>query len=279
MIGLYYNADDCRSEKCINNLKKSLNENSLEFTVIGDDIKKDRGNLGIDLMIVFGGDGTVLRASKIAGSEIPIAGINTGNLGFLSAYESSDVDVLVSDILSESLTFSERRFMSVKLGDKEFFALNDAVITKDHSLDTISECIKLSLKIDGQFVDAYVGDGLILSTPTGSTAYAISAGGPIMVPDVKAYVVAPICAHTLHSKPIVYSQESLAEVKVLKNSKNCALFIDGKMEGSLKPETVVKITASNKFARICNKSEKFFSKLSEKLNKWSNIDLLEVEHG
>ncbi len=275
MIGLYYKANDCRSENCIEILKKSLSDNSLAYKVICEG-SPDSGNDDIDVMIVFGGDGTVLRASKIAGSKIPIVGINTGSLGFLSSYESDDVFTLVEDILSGTLTFSERRFMSVKVNDKEFFALNDAVITKNHLVDNVSECIKLYLKIDGQFVDAYVGDGLILSTPTGSTAYAISAGGPIMVPDVNAYVVAPICAHTLHSKPIVYPQKSLAEVKVLSNSKECALFIDGKMEACLKPETIVKITASDSFARICNKSDKFFSRLSEKLNKWSNIDLLEV---
>lgn len=278
MIGLYYNPNDCRSKNCIDNLKRLLKEKSLDFKEYVEDVTKTDADK-LDLMIVFGGDGSVLRAAKIAGSKVPVVGINTGNLGFLSAYESAEAELLVNDVVTGGLTFSERRFMSVKIANNKYLALNDAVITKDYSNDDASECIKLLFKIDGQPVDAYVGDGLIVSTPTGSTAYAISAGGPIMVPGVCAYVAAPICAHTLHSKPIVYPERSVAEVKVLSNSKDCALYVDGKRVETLKPGATVQITAGDEFARICNKSEKFFSRLSEKLNKWSNIDLLEVEHG
>ncbi len=278
MIGLYYKEGDVRSQDCILKLKNLLDVNRLKYFDITEDITEDSLS-GVNLIVVFGGDGSVLRAAKFARELIPIVAINTGNVGFLTSYEVDNLDRLVSDILEKKLVFVKRKFMSITYLDKEFLALNDAVITKNHAIDSASECVRLSLKIDGQFVDGYVGDGLILSTPTGSTAYAISAGGPIMVPNLNAYVAAPICAHSLHSKPIVYAQESVAEVKISNDSKECALFVDGKMEASLKPNSTVKITASEKFASICDNSGKFFSRLSEKLNKWSNNDLLEVDHG
>lgn len=278
MIGIYYKEGDSRSIDCMKKLEVLFAQKSIETIILTDKTPKSFLKK-IKLIIVCGGDGSVLRASKYAKELIPIVAINTGNVGFLSSYEVGNLDGLVNDILNDNLVFSKRKFMSITFNDKEFFALNDAVITKNHKIDTVSECVKMSLKIDGQFVDTYVGDGLILSTPLGSTAYAISAGGPIVVPNINAYVAAPICAHSLHSRPIVFSQDSLAEIVIRTDSKECALFIDGKMEASLKPNSVVKIKASEKFASICDNSGKFFSRLSEKLNKWSNNDLLEVDHG
>lgn len=273
MIGFYHRDGENRSLNAIQKLKKLFNDHKIEFIDICGEVNLEKLH-NLELLIVFGGDGSVLRASKIAKEDIPIVAINTGNVGFLTSYEEDNLDQLVDDICQKKLVFSNRRFMSVIVKGTEYFALNDAVITKNYMIDSASECVKINFEIDDQFVDSYVADGLILSTPTGSTAYAISAGGPIMVPNVNVYVAAPICAHTLHSKPIVYPDNSLAKVVIHKNSKPCALFIDGKYETSLEPDTVVLVKASNKFARICDNTGKFFSRLSQKLNKWSSNDIL-----
>lgn len=277
MLGVYYKKGDKHTEVCLMQFRELLDERKVKYRLLCDG--ETVNDKSINIIVVLGGDGSVLRSTKLTDLDIPIVAVNTGNVGFLTSYEPSRFKELLDDIENEKLIFSKRRLMCVSYGEKKFFALNDAVITKNHEIDRVSECIKLNLRIDGQFVDRYVGDGLIFGTPTGSTAYAISAGGPIMVPNVEAYVVAPICAHSLHSRPIVFSLDSLAEVTVSNASKECALFVDGKMVASLPPTSSVKISTSDKFVRICDESGKFFSRLSEKLNQWSNNDLLEVDHG
>lgn len=268
MIGLYYRECDTRSREYVNKLKELLTMRDIQFKDLVCDDEQVRLERNITLVIVFGGDGSVLRAVKYTDEKIPIVAINTGNVGFLTSYEACNLDLLVNDIINNRLVFKKRQFMSVIVDGNEFLALNDAVVAKNYMLDSASGCVRLDLAIDGQFVDSYLGDGLILSTPLGSTAYAISAGGPIMVPDVDAYVAAPICAHSLHSKPIVYSSRSVAKVSVHPLSKDCVLFVDGKLEASLQPNQVITVTASEKFASICDNSGKFFSRLSEKLNQW-----------
>lgn len=277
MLGVYYKKGDRHTEECLVQFKELLNENKVEYRLFCDG--ETITDQSVELIVVLGGDGSVLRSTKLSKLDIPIVAVNTGNVGFLTSYEPTRLKELLDDIKNANLVFSKRRLMRVTFDGQDYFALNDAVITKNHEIDRVSECIKLNLKIDEQFVDRYVGDGLVFGTPTGSTAYAISAGGPIMVPNVEAYVVAPICAHSLHSRPIVFSLDSTAEVTVSKASKECALFVDGKMVASLPATSSVKISTSDKFVRICDESEKFFSRLSEKLNQWSNNDLLEVDHG
>ncbi len=270
MLGFYYSETSKRSLDTLKNLKILLAENKIEYCDLTNcDFSATAKN--IDLLVVFGGDGSVLRASKIL-FGVPIVAINTGNLGFLTSYEESSVNDFVNDYINGNLVFSRREFMSVRVADREYFALNDGVILKNYSKDNACECVKLSLDIDDQFVDNYVSDGLILSTPTGSTAYAISAGGPIMAPDLNAYVAAPICAHSLHSRPIVFSANSVAVVKVGEKSKDCALYIDGCFKENLAPNSVVTVKQSDKFVKICDNTGKFYSKLSKKLTKWSTKD-------
>lgn len=269
MIGFYFRESNARSQVCQAKLKGLLDERKIEYRDIVDESTFCSCD-DIDLLIVFGGDGSVLRASKIGCGEKPIVAINTGNVGFLTSYEEDNIEQLVEDIVNHKLTFIKRRFMQVECDNITYYALNDAVIAKNYAKDPISECIKLSLKINDELVDKYVADGLILSTPTGSTAYAISAGGPIMAPNVNAFVAAPICAHSLHSRPIVYSADCTAVVKILPESKECALYIDGKLEHNILPNTHVKFNNSDKFVKICDNHGKFFSRLSEKLIKWTN---------
>lgn len=271
VIGLYHKKSDTFKEASLHTFEKLLTEKGITSLRLSDE--KTFNENEIDLIVVFGGDGTVLRAVKFAKDKIPLVAVNYGNLGFLTSYEASDLKILVSDIVNDKLKFTEREFITVSTDKEEYLALNDAVVLKNHLSNDRSECIKLTLEIDGRFVDQYIGDGLIVSTPTGSTAYALSAGGPIMVPTVNAYVVAPICVHSLHSRPIVYPVDSVSQIKVSERSCECTLVIDGENLSALKPGSVVTIKRSNKFAKICDDFGKFFSKLSDKLNKWSKNDI------
>lgn len=278
MIGLYKKKGDNRSDACLKEFQGLLKNENIGFISLTEE-EDDSVISSLRFIVVFGGDGTVLRAAKFARDKIPLIAVNSGTLGFLTSYEYGDIKRLVSDVLNESLSFTEREFLKVSVRNKNFLALNDAVVLKNRNVDDYDQCVKLNFSIDGEYVDGYIGDGLIISTPTGSTAYAISAGGPIILPSIKACVAAPICAHSLRSRPIVYPMDSVAEIKINDLSPPCVLYVDGKKEAELSAGDAVKITRSNKFAKICNNGGEFFSRLSDKLNKWSINDISEVEHG
>lgn len=162
--------------------------------------------------------------------------------------------------------------MEVIFEDKVFYALNDMTVVKNYHYDDASECIKLHFRIDGEFVDTYVADGLVVATPTGSTAYALSAGGPIMTPRVDAMVATPICAHSLHARPIVFSSLGKASITVDKNTKECVLYVDGAKVAVIPCGETVRVEKSDIQVNICEFASNFFMKLSTKLNIWSTTD-------
>lgn len=269
MIGLYFRKDNIRSVNAVEKLEKLFFEKGLKFVELyeGSVTAKDCGS--VDLFVVFGGDGSVLRATKLALDKIPIIAINTGNVGFLTSYEECDLDRLVDDIEAEKVKYSMRRLMKVVCNGNSYYALNDAVVIKDYSADAASECVRLHFYIDNEHVDTYVADGLIISTPTGSTAYALSAGAPIVTPRVDAFLAAPICAHSLHSRPIVFASSASPEIVVDKGSRECALYVDGMMVEKVGRGGSVVIERGDISVKICDFAENFFNKLSQKLNIWS----------
>ncbi|MBP5177443.1 MAG: NAD(+)/NADH kinase [Clostridia bacterium] len=273
MIGFFFRESNARSVAASKKLKKLLSGSGLVHRDLEEDECTVENCADIDLLIVFGGDGSVLRAAKIALSRIPIVAINTGNVGFLTSYEESDLETLVSDIKNDNLKFSKRKLMKVTCGDKTYYALNDVTVTKNYHIDDASECVKLHLKIDGEFVDTYVADGMVIATPTGSTAYALSAGGPIITPRVSAFVATPICAHSLHSRPIVFSEKAKTSVTVDKRTKECVLYIDGAATAPVPCGGTVFVERSDIAVNICEFAQNFFNKLSTKLNIWSTTDV------
>ncbi|MBO7369046.1 MAG: NAD(+)/NADH kinase [Clostridia bacterium] len=272
MIGFFFRENNARSIKAVEELKKLFDEVGYTYRDIFDDDNFDKDCSDIELFIVFGGDGSVLRATKLALDKIPIIAINTGNLGFLTSYEEGELKRLVEDIKSGSVKYSNRRLMKIICNGNVYYALNDAVIVKNYAIDSASECVKLHFYIDNEHVDTYVADGLIISTPTGSTAYALSAGAPIVTPRVDALVAAPICAHSLHSRPIVFASFARPEIIVDKNTKECALYVDGAITERIPCGGNVVIEKGDISVKICDFAEKFFEKLSQKLNIWSTSD-------
>jgi len=183
----------------------------------------------IDLAIVIGGDGTLLHvARKMAGYDIPLVGINLGRLGFLTDIPADNMEQTLGQILDGEYDLEERSMLSAEImrGGKIVHtanAFNDVIIGKGE----LSRLIEFETYQDGEFVNSMRADGVIVATPTGSTAYAMSAGGPILHPNLGAIVLVPICPHTLSDRPIVVSSDSVIEVVLTGGSQNVHATFDG----------------------------------------------------
>jgi len=181
-----------------------------------------------DLVVVLGGDGTILSVARRYAGGPPILGVNLGHLGFLTEVAREELYPALVEILSGRFDLEERSLLEVRLerGDgstRTFLALNDAVIAKT----ALSRIIELSVKVDGRSVSRYRSDGLVVSTPTGSTAYNLSAGGPVLHPHLAVTVLTPICPHTLTLRPLVVPDTSLIEVRLETLSESVFLTVDG----------------------------------------------------
>jgi len=180
---------------------------------------------GIDLVIVLGGDGTLLSvAREAAPCGVPVLGINLGHLGFLAEVEKHEIEESLSQLFAGKYSIENRIMLSAVLEKQSgetahFEALNDIVVSRSGS----SRLIDLNLYINDELVDDYKADGLIVATPTGSTAYAMSAGGPILDPAVHSFVITPICPHSLYAKTIVAPDS--VEIKMTVNSQNARLAV------------------------------------------------------
>lgn len=264
-VGIFINTTKSEANTTASAFGAALIENGIEYKIVN--LKEDCK--GIDVIAVFGGDGTILRVVDYALEfGIPILAINIGTVGFLSCLESSELNEAV-ELIKNSNEFDKRSVMRVTVADKTYYALNEALVQRCSANVSMNEVAKLSLSIGGSFVDKYYADGLIISTPTGSTAYSLSCGGSIMTPDISAFIATPVCAHSLHSRPIVYGDSNTAKISLLENSCKCALYIDGKFIKNLKSSDVVEVSRSRRMVKFYKTQDNFFEKLLIKLNKWS----------
>lgn len=183
-----------------------------------------------DLLVVMGGDGTILRVvHKIPDANTPIFGINIGSLGFLTCVGPGEVSVAVASIRTRDYIVSDRPLLEVRLertggGGETFLALNDAVISRGER----SQLVKLRVTVDGDTLTEYNADGLIVATPTGSTAYSLSAGGPVLFPESGALVITPICPHVLTNRSVVISNDSVVGVALAEEGQTVFLTVDGR---------------------------------------------------
>ena len=205
-----------------------------------------------DLLIVLGGDGTVLATVRAVGErDVPILGINLGHLGFLADLAPEDVDAALAAVFSGEYGVLERSRLAVTCVNEgrdvnTDLVLNDAVITKGSAL---ARLIELEACVDEKVIATYRSDGLILSTPTGSTAYNLSAGGPLVDPTVPAMIISPICPHTLTQRPLVLPDSLQVEVR-LHSPEEATLTLDGQVGTSLHPGDAVRVTRSAHPARF-----------------------------
>lgn len=220
-----------------------------------------------DLLVVLGGDGTLLSMARAVGDlSIPIVGVNLGDLGFLAATTLDEMIPALDALLRGEMVIEERMLLDTRVSRDghvvgQWLALNDVVITKA----AMSRIINLSVSIGGQHAILYRADGLIVSTPTGSTAYSLSAGGPILYPTMDGIVLTPICSHTLTNRPIVVPGAQGVEVTLL-TSQEVMVTIDGQVGFGLREHDVVEVGRAPAVVRLVRFKD-FFSVLRTKL-KW-----------
>ena len=223
-----------------------------------------------DLLVVLGGDGTILYvAGQLGDAMKPIFGINVGSLGFLTCVSSADYRKAVESIAKGRIAFSERALLDVTAGGKTSIGLNDVVLSRGE----VSRLVRLRTSVNGEALTEFNADGLIIATPTGSTAYSLSAGGPIMTPDSGVFVITPICPHVLTNRSIIVGQDSLIEVEVTERDYPVFLTVDGRDPVRIEFGSIVTIQKAKRTLSLAVMPDvSFFNVVRQKL-KWSGSNL------
>jgi NAD+ kinase len=223
-----------------------------------------------DLVVVLGGDGTLLSVARLIGPrEVPILGVNLGGLGFLTEVTLDELFPTLEAVLRDQYSLSRRLTLTARVlrgGDlvASFEALNDAVINKT----ALSRIVDLETHVNGEYVATFRADGLILSTPTGSTAYCLAAGGPIIYPTLPALVIIPICPHTLTNRPLVVPDSAVVEIIQGSEGEDVHLTVDGQVGVDLRYRDVVAVQRSTRsIALVKSPKLNYFDLLRTKL-KW-----------
>lgn len=226
-----------------------------------------------DIIIVVGGDGSLLSAARMAIKvNVPVIGINRGRLGFLTDISPDDIDSLLKAVLSGEFMEERRFLLQARIYDQEntyFFgdALNDVVLGRGNE----THLIEFSVEIDKQKVCRYRSDGMIVSTPTGSTAYALSAGGPIMHPQLNAIVLVPMFSHSLSSRPLVIDSQSQIDIHISdRNESDLRISCDGHQSRMVKPNQYVTITRNAQQLRLLHPVEYLYYDTLRKKLGWES---------
>jgi NAD+ kinase len=224
----------------------------------------------VDLIVVLGGDGTLLAAARALNRKpVPILAVNLGGLGFLTVITRDELGttleaVLAGNYRSEKRVQIEGELIRADEVISSFLALNDVVVNKG----AIARILDFEVSVNGHFVSTFKSDGLIISTPTGSTAYSLAAGGPIVAPSVEAFVVTPICAHTLTNRPLVLPDSATIEIAVKAQREAAYLTVDGQMGFTAHSDDTVRMRKSASTVEIIQPlTRDYFEVLREKL-KW-----------
>ncbi len=232
----------------------------------------------VDIILVFGGDGTFLGMARLACKHgTPILGINLGGLGFLTEVTVDELYPMMERIISGDYEVEERQMLltTIRRGKRnigKYEVLNDVVINKG----AVARIIDLAIYIEDSHVTTYRADGIILSTPTGSTAYSLSAGGPIVHPKIPVTIITPICPHTLTNRPLVVSSDMKVEIKVTTQEPDTYLTLDGQIGVRLKTGDVIEVRRTDTFVKLIKSPFRdFFTILKTKLmwgERYGKID-------
>ena len=221
----------------------------------------------VDLMITIGGDGTLLRSiTFVRDLGIPIIGINTGRLGFLATLNQELLNIELKKILKGEFNIEERSLLEVSIGSNDDFsdfnfALNEVSVGRKNT----TSMIEIKTTLDGEYLNTYWADGLIISTPTGSTGYSLSCGGPIMTPSSQTFSITPIAPHNLNARPLVISDEIIIELSVEGREKSHLLSLDSRIN-SLKNNVKIKIKKADYSIKLASfKNNSFYKTLRSKL--------------
>ncbi|MDB6133253.1 MAG: inorganic polyphosphate/ATP-NAD kinase [Verrucomicrobiales bacterium] len=230
---------------------------------------------GADVIVVLGGDGTILRTARLLGASVkPLAAVNTGHLGFLTTSTEREIPRFVTAVLSGDYRLSHRGLVQAEFTDKDGTCyveggMNEVTVTRG----TFSRLIHLEVKVNGDFLNRYSGDGLIISTPTGSTAYSLSAGGPIINPEAGVFCLTPICPHALSNRSFVVNDNITLEILPVDPVDEVLLNVDGGNAWSLaRHQPVILRKAPWTVPLIAFREDSFYEVLRDKL-KWSGSSI------
>lgn len=222
----------------------------------------------VDLLLVFGGDGTMLRVARhVAGSKTPILGVNIGRLGFLTAVPARELSRGLKHIWSGEFHLEARALIeaATNINGKTVrqLALNDIVVSRG----VVSRLIQLDVDVDGEPLTGYRGDGLIVSSPTGSTAYSLAAGGALVSPTAEVFALTPVCPHTLSNRPLILPLTSTIRIRAISPKPSTILSADGDVIAELADGDVVTIRRSRRAVRLVQlANSSFYEALRQKLN-------------
>ncbi|WP_314097321.1 NAD kinase [Microbacterium foliorum] len=229
---------------------RAVDSHFADIDVLGDTVQQE----DLELAVVLGGDGTILRAAELVrGCTAPVLGINMGHVGFLAEIDRDDMDAAMRKVIDRDYGVEERLALSVRVKDAdgvvvyETFALNEATVEKASR----ERMIEIVLEIDGLPLSSFGCDGMVVSTPTGSTAYNFSAGGPVIWPSVEAIAVVPLSAHALFAKPLVVSPDAAVAIEMLEGTSGSGiLWCDGRRSHDLPPGARVVVRRSSRPVRL-----------------------------
>ena len=236
----------------------------IDFDIDYAQLSRNIFDFNCDMAVILGGDGTLLRAEAKMKPEIPVFGINMGTVGFLTDTEVQDTFSALDEILRGDYYKEKRTRLVVSHENNQYSAINEVVLMTNKP----AKMLHFQIKVDGEIIDEVRADGLIVSTPSGSTAYAMSAGGPIVDPKVGGFIIIPICPYKLGARPFVVSDNSEITVKLLKKGKSAVFVMDGQRNEEAEYEEEIKFKKSDKDVYFIRTSTKYFyKKVKEKLGE------------
>ena len=268
--GIIYNQNRPGAERIVRELAAWLKDHGIKVLAEkGLEISQSEGAeekevaARCDLMLVLGGDGTLLRAVRLMGDDQkPVLGINLGSLGFLTEISQDHIQQSMEQVIRGQYQVEERAIIQARCGGTDYFALNDFDIRVPTRL------VELTVSIGDEFVSRYYADGMLIATPTGSTAYSLSAGGPIVEPDMDAFVLTPICPHTLSLRPMIVSMKKTITVVVHGKNEGAVLVADGQTVAKLKDDQKLTITKADRKALLVRPAASSFYNILRTKLKW-----------
>jgi NAD+ kinase len=284
MIGLIAHSEKADARQLVGEIRAELARRGVAYVMerataalVGEESTLDEIAVAeqSDVLAVLGGDGTILRVAHRLGDSLkPIFGINLGTLGFLTCAGPNEVERAVDAMVSGRYISSLRALLKAELLREgrptwTFFGLNDVVISRGQR----SKLVKIDVRIDGAVLTNYNADGLIISTPTGSTAYSLSAGGPILMPDTGVFVVTPICPHVLTNRSTVVSDKCVIEVRLSVPEQDVNINVDGETSVDMQAGDVLRISQSDRQLPLAMLPERPFSEVLRQKLKWSGSNV------
>ncbi len=260
-IGIYFNANQVELSSA-ESFRSELIGRGADAVIF----MQEEEIAGVDRLVVLGGDGTVLRAARRAAEVgIPLVGVNYGHIGFLTEFGREEREAALDFVLSDSCERMDRAMLEVELNGRTTVCLNECSMLRAVAPEDDNKVIRIGVSIDGSDAGEITADGIIVATPTGSTAYSLSAGGSILSPECEAFILTPICAFSMKSRPIVYASSATLSFTV--GEGHCLLLYgDGKFLGCVEDE--VRVRRSERKASFLTRDKRgYLLRITEKINK------------